>query len=142
MAIGQPQLMTQANHLHRYCTIGDLASGSESDTVMPFTVGDELSSTYVIPRKKMDEISDRKSSKVTDSPVDEKSTELDSRIFIRRCPVNETNVLVDEQSAGAGTKTGNPVDEQSAGLTEEQHSPDTETLFKWIQDIQCMPGSL
>ena len=112
---------------------------------MPITVGDEQSSICVIQMEKMDEISDGKSSKVTDSPVDEKSAGLDSRIFIQQCPVNETNVLVDEQSAGTGTNSrypvdeqstgtthglGNPGDEQSAGLTEEQCFPDAETLLK------------
>ena len=84
-------------------------------------------------------------SNVTDSPVDEKSAASDRKAFIQQCTVNEINALVDEQSAGAETKIGNPVDEQSAGtmhgagnpvdgqsagLTEKQQSSDAGTLLK------------
>ena len=105
---------------------GGIQSGSEVDffyLVMSFTVGDEQSSTVVIQMEKIDEIFWGKTSNVTDSPVDEKSAGSDSKNFIRQCIVNETNVLVDEQSAGARTNTGNPVDEQSAGTTLESGNP-------------------
>ena len=100
--------------------IGSIQSGSEVDLfhlVIPFTAGDEQSSTGVMQMEKMDEIFEGETSNVTDSPVDEKSAGSDSKAFIQQCIVRETNVLVDEQSAGAGTNIGNPVDEQSAGIT-------------------------
>ena len=88
--------------------------------VIPFTAGDEQSSTGVMQMEKMDEIFEGETSNVTDSPVDEKSTGSDSKAFVQQ---NETNVLVDEQSAGAGTNIGNPVDEQSAGITNVPWNP-------------------
>ena len=125
---------------------GSIQSGSEVDfipLVIPFTAGDEQSSTDVMQMEKMDELFEGETSNVTDSPVDEKSAGSDIKAFIHQCTVNETNALVDEQSAGAGTNMGNPVDEQSvgithgsgnpvdgesAGLTEEPQSSDEETL--------------
>ena len=131
---------------------------------MPFTVGDEQSSTCIIQMEKFNELFEGETSNVTDSPVDEKSVGSDSKAFIQQWIVTETNVLVDEQSAGAGTNIGNPVDErsagitnvpwnpvdeqsagtahgsgnpvdgQSAGLTEEQQSSDAETLV--IENIE------
>ena len=128
--------------------IGSIQSGSEVDffhLVIPFTAGDKQSSTGVMQMEKMAEIFEGETSNMTDSPVDEKSAGSDSKAFIQQCIVNETNVLVDEQSAGAGTDSGYPVDEQSAGtrhgsgnpvdgqsvgLTEKQQSPDAGTLLK------------
>ena len=113
--------------------------------VMPFTVGDEQSSTCVVQLEKMDEMFEGETFKMTDSPVDEKSAGFDRKAFIQQCTVNEINALVDEQSAGADTKirnpvdeqsagtmhgAGNPVDGQSAGLTEKQQSSDAGTLLK------------
>ena len=142
---------------------GDLQSGSDMDVchlVIPFTVGDEQSSMCVVQMEKLDEIFEGETSKMRDSPVDEKSAGSDRRAFIQQCTVNEINVLVDEQSAGAENKVKNPVDEQSAGtrhgsgnpvdeqsagtrhgsgnpvdgqsvgLTEKQQSPDAGTLLK------------
>ena len=89
---------------------GDAPSGLKVDVfhlVMPFTVGDEQSSTGVMQMEKMDEIFEGETSNVTDSSVDEKSTGSDIKAFIQQCIVNETNVLVDEQSAGAVTNIGN-----------------------------------
>ena len=106
--------------------MGSIQSGSEVDffhLVIPFTAGDEQSSTGVMQMEKMDEIFEAETSNVTDSPVDEKSAGSDSEVFIQQCIVNETNVLVDEQSAGAGTNIGTPVDEQSAGITNVQWNP-------------------
>ena len=94
--------------------IGSIQSGSEVGffhLVIPFTTGEEQSSTGVMQMEKMDEISKGETSNVTDSPVDEKSPGSDSKAFVQQCIVNETNVLVDEQSAGAGTNIWNPVDE-------------------------------
>ena len=99
--------------------IGSIQSGSEVDffhLVIPFTAGDEQS-TGVMQMEKMDEIFEGGTSNVIDSPVDEKSAGSDIKAFIQQCIVNERDVLVDEQSAGAGTNIGNPVDEQSAGIT-------------------------
>ena len=113
--------------------------------VMPFTVGDEQSSTCVVQLEKMDEIFEGETFKMTDSPVDEKSAGSDRKAFIQQCTVNEINALVDEQSAGADTKirnpvdeqsagtmygAGNPVDGQSAGLTEKRQSSNAGTLLK------------
>ena len=112
---------------HRYQVwdfIGSILSGSKVDffhLVIPFTAGDEQSSTGVMQMEKMDEIFEGES--VTDSPVDEKSAGSDIKAFIQQCIVNETNVLVDEQSAGTGTNIGNPVDEQSAGITNVPWNP-------------------
>ena len=126
--------------------IGDVQSGSDMDVyhlVMPFTVGDEKSSMCVVQTEKLDEIFEGETSKMTDSPVDEKSAGSDRKAFIQQCTVNEINALMDEQSAGAETKvrnpvdeqsartahgSGNPVDEQSTGFTEEQQFSDAETL--------------
>ena len=83
--------------------------------VIPVTAVDEQSSTGVMQMEKMDEIFEGEISSVTDSPVDEKSAGSDSKAFSQQCIVNEMKVLVDEQSAGAGTNIGNPVDEQSCG---------------------------
>ena len=123
----------------------DVQSGSDMDIyhlVIPVTVGDEQSSTCIIQMEKLDELFEGETSNVIDLPVDEKSAGSDSKAFIQQTIVNETNVLVDEQSAGAWTNSGNPVDEpsagtthgsgnpgdgQSAGLTEEQSS-DAETV--------------
>ena len=125
---------------------GSIQSGSEVDfipLVIPFTAGDEQSSTDVRQMEKMDEVFEGETSNVTDSPVDEKSAGSDIKAFIQQCTVNETNALVDEQCAGAGANIGNPVDEQSAGIThgsgnpvdgqsagftEEQQFSDAETL--------------
>ena len=99
---------------------GSIQSDSEVDffcLVMPFTVGDEQSSTGVMQMEKLDKLFEGETSNVTDSPMDEKSAGSDIKAFIQQCIVNETNVLVGEQSAGAGTNIGNPVDEQSAGIT-------------------------
>ena len=104
--------------------IGSIQSSSEVDLfhlVIPFTAGDEQSSAGVMQMEKMDEIFEGES--VTDSPVDEKSAGSDIKAFIQQCIVNETNVLVDEQSAGTGTNIGNPVDEQSAGITNVPWNP-------------------
>ena len=127
---------------------GDVQSGSDMDVyhlVMPCTVGDEQSSMCVVQMEKLDEIFEGETSKMIDSPVDEKSAGSDRKAFIQQCTVNEINALVDEQSAGAETKvrnpvdeqsagtmhgSGNPVDGQSAGLTEKQQSPDAGTLLK------------
>ena len=127
---------------------GDVQSSSDMDVyhlVMPFTVGDEQSSMCVVQMEKLDEIFEGETSKMTDSPVDEKSAGSDRKAFIEQCTVNEINALVDEHSAGAETKvrnpvdeqsagtmhgSGNPVDGQSAGLTEKQLSPDAGTLLK------------
>ena len=140
---GQPPPHTQVLNV-----TGDAPSGLKVDVlhlVIPFTVGDEQSSTCVIQMEKLDDILDGGTSNVTDSPVDEKSAWSDRKAFIQQCTVNEINALVDEQSAGAETKIGNPVDEQSAGtmhgsgnpvdgqsagLTEKQQSPDAGTLLK------------
>ena len=140
---GQPPPHTQVLNV-----TGDAPSGLKVDVlhlVIPFTVGDEQSSTCVIQMEKLDDILDGGTSNVTDSPVDEKSAGSDRKAFIQQCTVNEINALVDEQSAGAETKIGNPVDEQSAGtmhgsgnpvdgqsagLTEKQQSPDAGTLLK------------
>ena len=110
---------------------GDVQSGSDMDIyhlVMPVIVGDGQSSTCIIQMEKLDELFEGETSNVTDSPVDEKSAGSDSKAFIQQCIVNETNVLVDEQSAGTTHDSGNPVDGQSAGLTEEQQSSDAETV--------------
>ena len=99
---------------------GDAPSDSKVDIfhlAMPFTVGDEQSSTCIRQMEKMNVTFEGEISNVTDSPVDENSAGSDIRAFIQQCIVNETNVLVDEQSAGAGTNIGNPVDEHSAGIT-------------------------
>ena len=109
----------------------DVQSGSDMDVchlVLPLTVGDEQSSICVVQMEKLDGIFEGEISNVTDSPVDGKSAGSDSKAFIQQCIVNETKVLVDEQSAGAGTNTENPVDEQSAGFTEEQQFSVAETL--------------
>ena len=90
---------------------------------MPFTVGDEQSSTCIRQMEKMNVTFEGEISNVTDSPVDEKSAGSDIKVFIQQCIVNETNVLVDEQSAGAGTNIGNPVDEHSAGITNVPWNP-------------------
>ena len=90
---------------------------------MPFTVGDEQSDTGLMQMEKMDEMFEGETSNVTDSPVDEKSAGSDIKAFIQQCIANETNVLVDEESAGAGTNIGNPVDEQSAGITNVPWNP-------------------
>ena len=92
--------------------------------VIPVNAGDEQSSTGVMQMEKMDELFKGEISNVTDSPVDEKSAGSDSKAFVQQCIINETNVLVDEQSAGVGANLRNPVDEQSAGLTEEQQPSD------------------
>ena len=117
--------------------------------VMPVIVGDEQSSTCIIQMEKLDELFEGETSNVTDSPVDEKSAGSDGKAFVQQCIVNETHVLVDEQSSGAGTNLGNPVDEQSAGithvsrnpvdgqsagLTEDRQSSDAETLV--IENIE------
>ena len=118
---GQPPPHTQVLNV-----TGDAPSGSKVDVfhlVMSFTVGDEQSSTCVIQMEKLDDILEGKTSNVTDSPVDEKSAGSDSKAFIRQCIVKETNVLVDEQSAGAGTNSGNPVDEQSTETTHDSGNP-------------------
>ena len=91
--------------------------------VMPVTVGDEQSSTCIIQIEKLDELFEGETSNVTDSPVDGKSAGSVIKAFIQQCIVNETNVLVDEQSAGAGTNIGNPVDEHSAGITNVPWNP-------------------
>ena len=91
--------------------------------VIPFTAGDEQSSTAVMQMEKIDEIFEGETSNVTNSPVDEKSAGSDIKAFIQQCIGNETNVLVDEQSAGAGTNIGNQVDEQSAGITHVTWNP-------------------
>ena len=106
--------------------IGSIQSGFEVDffhLVIPFTAGDEQSSTGVMQMEKMDEIFEGETSNVTDSPVDEKSAGSDIKAFIQQCIVNETNVLVDEQSAGAGTNIENPVDEQSGGAGTNIENP-------------------
>ena len=124
---------------------GEVQSSSDMDILlMPVTVGDEQSSTCIIQMEKLDKLFEGETN-VTDSPVDEKSAGSDSKAFVQQCIFNETHVLVDEQSAGAGTNLGNPVDEQSAGithvsgnpvdgqstgLTEEQQSSDAETLAR------------
>ena len=118
---GQPPPHTQVLNV-----TADAPFGSKVDVfhlVMPFTVGDEQSSSCVIQMEKLDDILEGKTSNVTDSPVDEKYTGSDSKAFIQQRIVNETNVLVDEQSAGAGTNMGNPVDEQSAGITNVPWNP-------------------
>ena len=105
---GQPPPHTQVLDVTR-----DAPSGSKMDVchlVMPFTVGDEQSSTCVVQLEKMDEMFEGETFKMTDSPVDEKSAGSDGTAFIQQCTVNEINALVDEQSAGAGTNMGNPVD--------------------------------
>ena len=105
---------------------GDVQSGSDMDIyhlVMPVIVGHEQSSTCVIQMEKLDDILDGGTSNVTDSPLDEKSAGSDIKAFIQQHIVNETNVLVDEQSAGAGTNIGTPVDEQSAGITNVPWNP-------------------
>ena len=140
---GQPPPHTQVLYV-----TGDIQSGSDMDVyhlVMPFTVGDEQFSMCVVQMEKLDEIFEGETSKMTDSPVDEKSAGSDRKAFIQQCTVNEINALVDEQSAGAETKirnpvdeqsagtmhgTGNPVDGQSTGLTEKQQSSDVGTLLK------------
>ena len=114
---GQPPPHTQVLNV-----TGDAPSGSKVEVfhlVIPFTVGDEQSSTCVIQMEKLDDIDllERGTSNVTDSPVDEKSAGSDIKAFIQQCIVNETNVLVDEQSPGARTNIGTPVDKQSAGIT-------------------------
>ena len=76
--------------------------------------------------EEVDEILKGETSVGKDSPVDEQSAGVDSKAFIRRCTVNEADVLVDEQSAGARTKVGNPVDEQSAGATRGSEKPGDE----------------
>ena len=76
--------------------------------------------------EEVDEIFKGETSYGADSPVDEQSAGLDSKAFVRRCTVSEAKVLVDEQSAGAGTKLGNPVDEQSAGATGGSEKPGDE----------------
>ena len=76
--------------------------------------------------EEVDEIFKGETSYGADSPVDEQSVGLDSKAFVRRCTVSEAKVLVDEQSAGAGTKLGNPVDEQSAGATGGSEKPGDE----------------
>ena len=106
--------------------IRDIQSGSKVDffhLVMPFTVGDEQSSTCIIQMEKLGELFEGEISNVTDSPVDEKSAGSDIKAFIQQCIVNEKSVLVDEQSAGAETNIGNPVDEQSAGITNVPWNP-------------------
>ena len=123
---GQPPPHTQLLNV-----TGDAPSGLKVDVfhlVMPFTVGDEQSSTCVIQIEKLDDILEGETSIVTDSPVDEKSAGSDNKAFIQQTIVNETNVLVDEQSAGITHGSGNPVDGQSAGLTEEQQSSDAGTM--------------
>ena len=105
---------------------GDDQSGSDMDIyhlVVPVTVGDEQSSTCIIQMEKLDELFEGETSNVADLPVDEKSAGSDSKAFVQQCIVNETHVLVDEQSAGAGTNSGNPVDEQSAGTTHDLGNP-------------------
>ena len=105
---------------------GDVQSGSDMDVchlVMPFTVEDEQSSMCVVQMEKLDEIFEGEISNMTDSPVDEKSAGSDIKAFIQQYIVNETNVLVDEQSAGAGTNIRNPVDELSAGITNVPWNP-------------------
>ena len=76
--------------------------------------------------EEVDEIFKGEISYGADSPVDEQSAGLDSKAFVWQCTVSEANVLVDEQSAGAGTKLGNPVDEQSAGATGGSEKPGDE----------------
>ena len=118
---GQPPPHTQVLNV-----TGDAPSSLKVDIlhlVIPFTVGDEQSSTCVIQMEKLDDILDGGTSNVTDSPVDEKSAGSDIKAFIQQCIVNETNVLVNEQSAGAGTNIGTPVDEQSAGITNVPWNP-------------------
>ena len=118
---GQPPPHTQLLDV-----TGDVQSGSDMDVchlVMPFTVGDEQSSMCVVQMEKLDEIFEGETSKMIDSPVDEKSAGSDRKAFIHQCIVNETNVLVDEQSAGTGTNIGDPVDEQSAGITNVPWNP-------------------
>ena len=90
---------------------------------MPVTVGDEQSSTYIIQMEKLDELFEGETSNVTDSPVDGKSAGSGSKAFSQQCIVNEVNVPVDEQFAGAGTNMGNPVDEQSVGITHGSGNP-------------------
>ena len=104
----------------------DVPSSSKVDVfhvVITVTAGDEQSSTGVMQMEKMDELFEGEISSVTDSPVDQKSAGSDSKAFVQQCIVNERNVLVDEQSAGAGTNIGNPVDEQSAGTTHDSGNP-------------------
>ena len=118
---GQPP-----QHTYKVLDVTDVQSGSDMDIyhlVMPVTVGDEQSSTCIIQMEKLDELFEGETSNVTDSPVDEKSAGSDIKAFIQQCIVNETNVLVDEQSAGAGTNIGNPVDELSAGITNIPWNP-------------------
>ena len=91
--------------------------------VIPVNAGDEQSSTGVMQMEKMDELFKGEISNVTDSPVDEKSAGSDSKAFVQQCIINETDVLVDEQSARAGANLRNPVDEQSAGITHVARNP-------------------
>ena len=105
---------------------GSIQSSSEVDffhLVIPFTTGDEQSATGLMQMEKMDEIFEGETLNMTDSPVDEKSAGSDIKAFIEECIVNETNVLVDEESAWAGTNIGNPVHEQSAGITNVPWNP-------------------